>query len=160
MLVGVVVTWRLIGHVKRSLKRTSNFFFQIPTGIFKFHHHHNHMDASMHVHHHYHCHSATLIRQHIFSPLLPFFLATVTHSSFKFYHDHHLMIFFSLFFSFCSMHFLFKLNFIFSFLFQFSTLFSGLPYDMVFFFFHFFTCLLRFGHTFYLSKKSMLQKKL
>ena len=78
--------------------------------------------------------------------------------------NNHLMIFFSLFFGFRSMHFLFKLKFIFSFLFQFSTLFSGLPYDMVFFFFfsffHFFTCLLRFGHTFYLSKKSMLQKKI
>ena len=110
------------------------FFFQIPTGIFKFRHHHNHIDAS--------CVSTTTITATVphryvntyFHHCCPFFGHCHT---FKFQvlpwrppND-----FFSLFFGFCSTHFLFKLEFIFSFLFQFSTLFSGLPYDMVFFFF-------------------------
>ena len=98
---------------------------------------------------------------HIFTTAT-LFLATITHSSFKLYCDHHLTIFFfSLFWFFTVCISYLNWNLLFPSFFSLLLSFQAFHMTWYFFsFFHFFTCLLRFGHTFYLSKKSMLWKKI
>ena len=138
-------------------------FFHIPTGIFKFCHHHNYMDASMCVHH-YHCSTATVPHRYVntyFHHCHPFF---GHHHTFKFqvilWPPPNNFFFLSfLIFTVCISY----LNWNLLFPSFFSLLLSFQAFHMTWYFFsffHFFTCLLRFGHTFYLSKKSMLWKKI